>query len=188
MTSLLMIQASRSGRAGRGARRLVPLPARAGRGRRTGLVASASSSGWSWWSRQCCEVMNRAPPEAGCSPTSREGLGHVEVEPFDGVVELCRPRRQRLAVRGDQVADDGDQQLVLAAEVPVEGLQRDVGLLDEVLRREVLAPLEHEPVGGGEQRLGVGRSAGAVPPALAAVLAGRRVDGTPSTYRSARGA
>ena len=67
----------------------------------------------------------------------------------------------------DQVAEDRDEDLVLAAEVAVEGLQRDVGLLDEVLRREVLAPLEHEPVGRREERLGVGRSADAVPAARA---------------------
>ena len=152
-----------------------------------GLVASASASGYSWCSRQCCEVMNRAPAAPELPTIAPRVLGDVEVETFDRVVELGRPATasdsQCPRIRSPRTAR---RIWSLLAEVAVEGLQRDVGLLDEVLRREVLALLEHQPMGGGEQRLGVGRAPGAVPAAARALRLGAMSAGTPPTYRSVR--
>ena len=56
---------------------------------------------------------------------------------------------QAVAELRDQVLEDRQQQLVLAGEVPVEGLQRDAGFLHELLRREG-RPLRREEAAGGE--------------------------------------
>ena len=167
MTSLLTIQASRSGERGRAGRRRSASSSSRWTRSANGFVAAAISSGKSWCRRQCSEVMNRAPSTPGSADQRRERVGDVEVQPVDGVVEVAPPARPApRSARRSCPRSTARRSLVLAAEVPVEGLQRDVGLLDELLRRELLAALDHEPVGGGEQRLGcwparVRRSGGA---------------------------
>ena len=56
------------------------------------------------------------------------------------------------AALGDEVLEHREEQLILAAEDPVEGLQRDAGLLDQLLRGEVTA-FGDEPARGGDDRV-----------------------------------
>jgi hypothetical protein len=90
-----------------------------------------------------------------------ERLGDVEVEAVDRIVERRRLGQELLAMPGDEVGDDRDDELVLAAEVPVEGLEGDVGLLDQILRREVDTPFEDQAMRSGADGVGVGLSPGA---------------------------
>src|SRR5205814_2262223 len=51
------------------------------------------------------------------------------------------------------VLEDREEQLILAGEEPVEGLQRDAGLFDELLCREALAAFGDQPSCGLDDRL-----------------------------------
>jgi hypothetical protein len=81
---------------------------------------------------------------------------------------------------GDHVLEDGDEQLVLPAEVPIEGLQRDAGLLHQLLRREAPALLGDQAARGVDDHLGVLDAAGPRP------LHGRRAVGGPLGPRLGR--
>ena len=57
----------------------------------------------------------------------------VAAEPFERVDDVGGLGCELGRGFGHQVAEDREQELVLAREVAVEGLERDLGLLDEVL-------------------------------------------------------
>ena len=140
MTSLVTNHASRS-RVGRSQQSVGRGRARAGAATRSvkGCVACDISSGKSWYRRQCSAVTNRgamlSPPS---SPSDCRRLGDVEVQARRRDPGAPRPLpRSRAQLLGDQVLEDREQELVLAGEEPVEGLQRDAGFLHELLGREL---------------------------------------------------
>ena len=65
-----------------------------------------------------------------------------------------RLRFHLLAAADDVLLDHREQQLVLGAEVPVEGLQRDTGALGHLLHRELAVTLVGQLLGGVDQHRG----------------------------------
>ncbi len=132
-------------------------------------VAWVISSGKSWCSRQCSAVTKRGPMPAPSLPTDRTALGDVEVQPGDRIrAARAAASSYSDAALGDQVLEHREEQLVLAGEDPVEGLERDAGLLDQLLGREALAAFGDQPARGVDDRPWPAPSAGpasAAPPA-----------------------
>ena len=98
--------------------------------------------------------------EAGADPIggvgeAAHGRGDVEVDPRHGIGQLGGGRLVLGAALGDEVLEHREQQLVLAAEEAVEGLQRDACLLDQLLRREALAALADQATRRGDDGLGL---------------------------------
>src|SRR3954453_18712852 len=77
------------------------------------------------------------------------------MEALDGLRLLVDLRPQDLGRRADRLLEQGQQELLLAAEVLVEAAQRLAGALDNLLDRELLArrALGHQLEGGIEEPL-----------------------------------
>ena len=69
------------------------------------------------------------------------------MQPLDRIGEGCSGSGQRHTTAQDRFLDHSEEQLVLAGEVPVERLQRDVAGAGELLDRHCCAALGDEPLG-----------------------------------------
>ena len=111
-----------------------------------------------------------SPPAAGAAEPVV--LDHEPVDALEGVVLVGDLVPQELGGGADRLLEQGQQQLVLAAEVLVEEPERLAGALDHLLHGEVLAgiPLVHQLEGGVEEALqavlgpGPGRERATAPP------------------------
>ena len=95
-------------------------------------------------------------------------LGDVEAQARDGIRQTASPPpRSRQTLFGDHVLEDREQELVLAREQPIERLQRDAGLLHELLRGEPFTAFGDQAAGGVDDDLGLFHlpRANAAPPA-----------------------
>ena len=73
--------------------------------------------------------------------------GDVEAEASDGVGQVSGLLLRLHRPLGHQVLDDGEEELVLAGEVAIEGLEGDARLLHQLLGRE-LALRSDQPASG----------------------------------------
>jgi len=87
----------------------------------------------------------------------------VGVEAVDRVGKVAGCPFELRCSLGDRVLEDSKQELILAFEVAVEGLQRNTCFLHELLRRESFALLRDQPSGRVDHRLGLRDAAGAGP-------------------------
>ena len=86
----------------------------------------------------------------------------VEAQAGDRIGKLLSCFLGLRAVLGDHRPEHCEQEPILALEEPIERLQRDAGLLHELLRREAVAAVGDEAARRVDDRLALARSAACV--------------------------
>ena len=104
-----------------------------------GCVAWETSAGYSVWSRKCSDgdETGTVPRDASSPRTVARRCRSADVS--TGSVRARGLLPERRAVLVDDVLDNRQQEVVLAREVAIEGLERDAGFFDEILGREARA-------------------------------------------------